>query len=159
MKGSILLQEDFCNFIYVFSRGPLFEQTWTPIIQGCFVFGWNWPSGSGEEDETVKSLLQRQQRQRRQQRRRTTDIFWSEKLRWANNTIRIVSNSPTNDPCKKGENKTGTNPCMKYVVWSLRYAIIIFSWNNKCYLCSVLACAFAKFQERTRVETAPIIFV
>ena len=83
------------------------------------------------------------------------------RLRWAKNTIRIVSNSPTNDPCKRGENKTGTNPCMQYVVWSLSYAIVIFSWNNnlKCYLCSVLACAFAKFRERTRVETAPIIFV
>ena len=41
-------------------------------------FGWNWPSGSVEEDENVKSL--RQQQQRRQQRGRTTDKFWSEKL-------------------------------------------------------------------------------
>ena len=24
-------------------------------------FGWNWPSGSGEEDENVSSLLQRRQ--------------------------------------------------------------------------------------------------
>ena len=39
-------------------------------------FGWNWPSGSGEEDENVKSL-------RQQQRRRRTDKFWSEKLTWA----------------------------------------------------------------------------
>ena len=37
-----------------------------------------WPSGSGEEDENVKSLRQRQRRQRR-----TTDKFWSEKLTWA----------------------------------------------------------------------------
>ena len=44
----------------------------------CAKFGWNWPSGSGEEDENVKSLQQRQQRQRR-----TTDKFWSEKLTWA----------------------------------------------------------------------------
>ena len=39
-------------------------------------FGWNLPSGSGEEDEIVKSL-------RQQQQRRTTDKFWSEKLTWA----------------------------------------------------------------------------
>ena len=33
--------------------GSSFEQTWIPFIQGCFPgaeFGWNWPSGSGEED-------------------------------------------------------------------------------------------------------------
>ena len=42
----------------------------------CAKFGWNWPSGSGEEDENVKSLRQRRQR-------RTTDKFWSEKLTWA----------------------------------------------------------------------------
>ena len=44
----------------------------------CAKFGWNSPSGSGEEDENVKSLQQRQQ-----QRRQTTDKFWSEKLTWA----------------------------------------------------------------------------
>ena len=36
-------------------------------------FGWNWPSGSGGEDENVKSL----------RRRQTTKKFWSEKLTWA----------------------------------------------------------------------------
>ena len=46
----------------------------------CAKFGWNWLSGSGEEDENVKSLWQRQ---RRRQRRRTTDKFWSEKRTWA----------------------------------------------------------------------------
>ena len=42
--------------------------------EGCFLlsFGWNWPSGSGEE-ENVISL-------RQQQQRRTTEIFWSEKF-------------------------------------------------------------------------------
>ena len=43
----------------------------------CAKTGWNWPSGSGEEDENVKSVRQQQQR------RGTTDIFWSEKLTWA----------------------------------------------------------------------------
>ena len=42
----------------------------------CAKFDWNWPSGSGEEDENVKSL-------QRQRRRRTMDKFWSEKLTWA----------------------------------------------------------------------------
>ena len=46
----------------------------------CAKFGWNWPSGSGEEDENLKSL-RRQRRQRR--RRRTTDKILSEKLTWA----------------------------------------------------------------------------
>ena len=35
----------------------------------CAKFGWNWPCGSGEEDENVKTT--------------TTDKFWSEKLTWA----------------------------------------------------------------------------
>ena len=48
----------------------------------CARFGRKWPSGSGEEDENVKSLRQRRQRQRRWQRR-TTDKFWSGKLTWA----------------------------------------------------------------------------
>ena len=43
----------------------------------CAKFGWNWLSGSGEEDENVKSLRQ-QQRGRRQPL--TTDKFWSEKF-------------------------------------------------------------------------------
>ena len=37
----------------------------------CAKFGWNWISGSGE-DENVKS----------QQWQRTIDRFWSEKLSW-----------------------------------------------------------------------------
>ena len=37
----------------------------------CANFGCNWTSGSGEEDQNVKSLRQ-QQRQRQQQQRRTT---------------------------------------------------------------------------------------
>ena len=32
----------------------------------CAKFGWNWPSGPGEEDENVKSLRQQQQQRRRQ---------------------------------------------------------------------------------------------
>ena len=40
----------------------------------CAKFGWNWPNGSGKEEENVKSL---------QQRRRTTEKLWSEKLTWA----------------------------------------------------------------------------
>ena len=47
----------------------------------CAKFCWNLPSGSGEEDENVKSLQQRQRRQQR--KRRTTDKFLSEKLTWA----------------------------------------------------------------------------
>ena len=46
------------------------------------MFGWNWPIGSGEGDENVKSLPQRRQRRRRQ-RTRTTHKLWSEKLTWA----------------------------------------------------------------------------
>ena len=64
----------------------------------CAKFGWNWPSGSGEEDENVKSLRQQwqqQQRQRQQWRqRRTTDKFWSEKLTWAFGSGELKSRTP-----------------------------------------------------------------
>ena len=72
----------FCYFVIISSwkREGLF--IWTNLNplhprMLCAKFDWNWPSGSGEEDENVKSLRQRQQR------RRTTDKFWSEKLTWA----------------------------------------------------------------------------
>ena len=48
----------------------------------CAKFGWNWPSGSGEEDENVKSLQMDTQTDR-QTGRQTTDDRWSEKLTWA----------------------------------------------------------------------------
>ena len=38
----------------------------------CAKFGWNWPSGSGEEDENVKSFDDNNNYK-----------FWSEKLTWA----------------------------------------------------------------------------
>ena len=37
-------------------EGSLFEQTWIySHKKALYQFGWNWPSGSWEEDETVKS--------------------------------------------------------------------------------------------------------
>ena len=55
----------------------------------CDKFGWNWPSGSGEEDENVKSL-QTDRRRDRQTDRRTDDGrqvirkgLLSFQLRWA----------------------------------------------------------------------------
>ena len=105
----------FCIFISPWKKqGPLFEQTWIPYTQECFVpslvkigpvvlekmsiyfyyfpiicplgrawsfiltnlnplhpvilcakFGWNWPCGSGEEDENVKSLQTNRQTEER----------------------------------------------------------------------------------------------
>ena len=43
--------------------GPIFKKilNWDTFSQGCFAQSlaenWNWPRGSGEEDENVKSLL------------------------------------------------------------------------------------------------------
>ena len=62
------LRRRFLKFVNVFLlfllsplgevRSPSFEETWIPFTQGYFVpsFRWNWPSGSWEEDENVKSL-------------------------------------------------------------------------------------------------------
>ena len=52
----------------------------------CAKFGWNWPSGSGEEDENVKSFQTDRQTDGRTDRRtdrQPTDDRWSEKLTWA----------------------------------------------------------------------------
>ena len=77
-------EEDFLNssmyFLYFVIVSP-WGKTWPFIWSNlnplhprilCAKFGWNWPSGS-EEEENVKSL----------QWRRTTDKLWSEKLTWA----------------------------------------------------------------------------
>ena len=49
-----------CHYYLPFGKdcGPSFEQTWSTLIHPmmlCAKFGWNWPSGSGEEEETRKS--------------------------------------------------------------------------------------------------------
>ena len=54
-------------------RGPLFE--YLPRML-CAKYGWNYPIGSGEENENGESLQQ-------QRRRRTTAKCESEKLSWA----------------------------------------------------------------------------
>ena len=63
----------FCNYIPL-KKGEALHLNKLESPSHCL----HWPSGSGEEDENVKSLRQRQQRRKRQrqrQRRRTTDKF------------------------------------------------------------------------------------
>ena len=57
----------------------------------CAKYGWNYPIGSGEENENGESLQQ-------QRRRRTTAKFESEKLSWAKNALLRYSipNEPLN---------------------------------------------------------------
>ena len=68
-----------CYYLNLKTEGPFF---WTnlnllhPRMLSA-KFGWNWPSGSAEE-ENVKSLRQCHC----WQQRRTTDKLWSEKLTW-----------------------------------------------------------------------------
>ena len=67
----------FCNYLPWKRAGPFI---WTNLNSLhprmlCAKFGRNWRSGSGEEDENVKSL-----------RQRTTDKFLSKKLIWAFNS-------------------------------------------------------------------------
>ena len=50
-----------------------------PPMMLCVKFGWNWLSGSGEEDENVKSL-QTDGKKDREMDRQTTDGRWSVKL-------------------------------------------------------------------------------
>ena len=57
----------------------------------CAKFGWNWPSGSGEEDENVKSLQTDGQTEGRTDGR-TTDNRRSEKLTWAFSSDELITN-------------------------------------------------------------------
>ena len=61
-------------FSIIIPLGRAWPFIWTNLNPGilCAKFGWNWPSGSGEEDENVKSL----------QTDGRTDDRWSEKLTW-----------------------------------------------------------------------------
>ena len=54
----------------------------------CAKFGWNWPSGSWEEDENVKSL----QTEGQTDRRTMTDNRRSEKLSWAFSSGELINN-------------------------------------------------------------------
>ena len=48
----------FCNYLPLERAGPFIWTNLTPLHPRmlCAKFGWNWPSGSGEEDVNVKSL-------------------------------------------------------------------------------------------------------
>ena len=74
----------FCYFVIISpwkKVGPFISTNFSPYHSRILraKFGWNWPSGSGEEDENVKSL----RRQWQQWQRQTMDKFWSENLTWA----------------------------------------------------------------------------
>ena len=78
----------YCYFLIISPKkrvDPSFEKNVNPLHPRmlCVKFGWDWPSGSGEEDENVKSLWQRQ---------RTMDKFWSEKLAHLSLQLRWTKN-------------------------------------------------------------------
>ena len=81
---------NFRYFAIISPLGRAWPFIWTnlnPLYPGilCVKFSWNWPSGSGEEDENVKSLQTDGQSDGRTDRQ-TTDDRWSEKLTWAFST-------------------------------------------------------------------------
>ena len=91
----------FCYFVSISSwkiAGPFICSNLNSLHQCmfCTMFGWNWPSGSGE-DENVKSSCQ----QRRQWRQQTMDKFWSEKLTWAFGSGEIKTSLPCSPIWKK----------------------------------------------------------
>ena len=91
----------FLNFVNMFS---LFHLNSLYPRMLCAMYCWNWPSGSGEEEENVKSWRQQRLWRQRRQRRRTTDKFWSEKiwLRWAKNWRMGMEND---NPLEDANNK------------------------------------------------------
>ena len=82
----------YFHFIVIISpwkrAGPFIWTNLNPLYPRmlCAKFGWNWPSGSGEEYENVKSLQtdgRTDGQTDRQTDRQKTDDRWSEKLTWA----------------------------------------------------------------------------
>ena len=80
----------------------------------CVKFGWNWPSGSGEEDENVKSLQTDGQtdgqtdRQTDDARQVIRKAHLSFQLRWAKKVIFFFTNS-----CLKSINSDRSLPSQK----------------------------------------------
>ena len=103
----------------------------------CAKFAWNWPSGSGEEDENVKSLSQRQ-RPRRQ--RRTTDKLWSEKLTWAFSSGKL----------KRVKDKLISSKCTRTCIWYARHSF----YSMKAGICFPL-----RYKEHTRFHHLLVLFV
>ena len=101
-------------------RGPFIWKNLNPLHPRmlCAKFGWNWLSGSGEEDEYVKSLRQHQQQQPGQRRRLTTDKFWSKQLTWAFGSGELKSRF---HPCIivkskfKKEHTSDMNNCISFI--------------------------------------------
>ena len=90
--AQLFLRKTFLNFINVF----LLFRNYLPLEKDgtlhfganldslhhrmlCAKFGWNWPSGPGEEDGNVKSV-----QTDRQMDKRTTDNMWSGELKHCN---------------------------------------------------------------------------
>ena len=74
------------NYLPLEKGGPFIWTNLNPLYPRmlCAKFGWNWPSGSGEEDENVKSLqMDRQTGRCRQQVIRKAHLSFQ--LRWAKN--------------------------------------------------------------------------
>ena len=79
----------FCNFIIIipWKRAPSIEQSWISLHTriNSAKFSWNWPSGSVEEENNMKSLEQRWQQRRRLARENFRSEFSSSDLKTAKN--------------------------------------------------------------------------
>ena len=85
-------------------------------------FGWNWPSGSGEEDENVKSLQTDGQTDNRRQVIREAHLSW--KLKWA---------------------KKGDKDCLITLSsWECLHYYHIFGLKTGTVLCSICVIKFTK---------------
>ena len=135
--------------ISISKRARLFIWTnFNPLHPGmlCAKLGWNWPSGSGEEDENE---FLRQQQPRRRQRRRTTDKFWqilirkahlSLRLWWAKNTLFPFLNAIWNNTMQNITSGWTAPPCLKILLITqmklvfVNYTTLIDNCINK-YQC------------------------
>ena len=91
----------------------------------CAKFGWNWSSGSWEEDENVKSL-----RRRQRPPRRTTDQIWSEKLTWAFGWSELIKDENVTE--KRSDDRRS-----EQLTWALSSVdlktVLLLIYVVKCY--------------------------
>ena len=119
-------------------------------------FGWNWPSGSREENENVKSLRQRRRRriQWQQRRRRTTDKLWSEKLTWAfgSGELKLIRNLILKSSIQEELPYTCmsfTDSDLKIKIGTRLYIVVFLFWSVNDMYYPVPLFVWGFFQGRT----------
>ena len=114
--------------------GPFIWKNLNPLHPRmlCAKFGWNWSSGSWEEDENVKSLQTDGQTDRRTDNQ-TTDDRWSEKLTWAFSSGELKTKKERNKTEEKRMKlrRQMTTKSIDADQWKHSCNVHVFRWPKK----------------------------